>query len=212
MSELQSYFAQEDAQKADYPLLGLLTAYQGKPEFGHASLEIRRPRGVLGFEPAELYLHFYGKDGLEMNCQRELWDPDLNLALAHRRIRATDQPNETVRFGLGLSSALEKPETRFGDGFFNSVLIDIVRQSPLAPRQQIQELLPLIPVNKPYMGGPGYEDCQAMIRRAFHEQLELLTNPLHYAEPDADQIFASAVAYYLDERFTITDRRKLNWL
>jgi hypothetical protein len=44
----------------------------------------------------------------------EAWDSDLNDALLDRKIRATDESNEIQRFGLGLDSAFQHPENRYG--------------------------------------------------------------------------------------------------
>jgi len=35
---------------------------------------------------------------------------------------------------------------------------------------------------------------------------------LDYSQQDAEGILAGALAYYLDERFSITDGRKLGWV
>src|SRR5947209_3576456 len=89
--------------------------------------EVRRRRDVLGYEPAKLYVHFYGPGNEELLCDEVDWDDELNTGLIELEVKAIDEENEGQRFSLGLRAALRPAERRFGDGFFNAVLVEWVR-------------------------------------------------------------------------------------
>jgi hypothetical protein len=142
----------------------------------------------------------------------ELWDAELNNALVNRGILAINESNEIQRFGLGLGAAFEHPENRYGDGFFNSVLMTVIDQSPFAKMDPVRELRPHISTNSPYQGGDSAHDCSMMIQAALQDRWLELREKLKYDQSNAERILAGALAYYLDERFSITDGRKLGWL
>ena len=142
MSALDTYFKLDKAERDSHPLIRLLDMHEGKPEFGVAKVEIIRPRAALGFEPARLSLQFLDQQGQMYDYKTEPWDAELNNALVDRQIRAVDECNEIQRFGLGLGAALEHAENRYGDGFFNAVLMLVIDQSPFAEMAAVQELRP----------------------------------------------------------------------
>ncbi len=51
-----------------------------------------------------------------------------------------------------------------------------------------------------------------MIQDALQDRWLELRRNLNYDQDAADRILGGALAYYLDERFSITDGRKLGWL
>jgi hypothetical protein len=212
MPDLDSYFKMDKTERDSHPLIRLLEAHQGKSEFGEARVEILRQRVALGFDPAQLSLQFFNKQGKIYEYKTEPWDAELNNALIDHRIRAVNESNEIQRFGLGLGAALEHPENRYGDGFFSAVLMLFVDQSPFAQMDAVRQLRPYLPTNRPYDGGHSLEDCRAMVQAALQDRWLELRRKLGYDKPDAERILAGALAYYLDERFSITDGRKLGWL
>lgn len=212
MPDLDHYFNTDKTERASYPLIRLLEAHQGKSEFGEARVEILRQRAPLGFEPAQLSLQFLDKQGKIYDYKTEPWDAELNNALIDRQIRAVNASNEIQRFGLGLGAAFEHPENRYGDGFFSAVLMLVVDQSPFVQMDAVRELRPFISINRPYEGGHSLEDCSAMVQAGLQERWIELRRKLGYDKLDAERILAGALAYYLDERFSITDGRKLGWL
>jgi hypothetical protein len=196
----------------DHPLIRLLAVRLADAQSGGAQVQILRPRAALGFEPARMTLEFLDKRGEPTDYKTEEWDPGLNGALIRRGIRAIDEPNEITRFSLALAAAFEEAESRYGDGFFNAVLMLVIDKSPFAGKSVIRELRPHISTNNPYQGGHSLEDCAAMIQAALQDRWYELRKNLTYEPDAADRIMAGAVASYLDERFTVTDRRKLGWL
>jgi hypothetical protein len=212
-SDLENFLSTEQKRGfEDHPLIRLLASRQSKPDFGGARVVILRPRAALGFEPARLTLEFLDNQGNPIDYKTEEWDPGLNGALVRREIRASNETNEITRFGLALAAAFEEAESRYGDGFFNAVLMLVIDRSPFAGKATIRELRPHISANKPYQRGSSAEDCAVMIQSALQDRWYELRKNLRYEQDAADRIMAGALAYYLDERFTVTDRRKLGWL
>jgi hypothetical protein len=76
----------------------------------------------------------------------------------------------------------------------------------------IKELRPHISTNRPHRGGHSADDRAVMIQSALQDRWFELRRILGYEKEAADRIMAGALASYLDERFTVTDRRKLGWL
>jgi len=212
MSDLDSYFKGGTLQGESRPLIRLLDVHQEKPEFCEAKVEILRPRAALGFEPARLSLQFFNMEDKMYDYKTEPWDAELNEALLYRKIRAIDEFNEIQRFGLALGAALQRPENRYGDGFFSAVLMRVVDQSPFASMAPVEQLRPHISSNKPYDGGHSADDCRAMIQAVLQERWDELRTTLGYDKQVAERILAGALAYFLDERFSITDGRRLGWL
>lgn len=212
MSDLDSYFEIDKGERDSHPLIRLLDVNLRKPEFSAAKVQIIRPRAALGFEPARLSLQFFDKRDQIYDYKTELWDNDLNDALLDRKIRAIDESSEIERFGLELGAALQRPESRYGDGFFSAVLMHVVDKTPLAKMAAVQELRPYIASDRFYEGGRSAEDCSIMIQAVFQDRWLELRRKLYYDKTVAERILAGALAYCLDERFGITDGQKLGWL
>jgi hypothetical protein len=211
MTEFEAFISGTKGQSDDPPLVRLLRQKKADPDFGDAKLEVRRSRTALGFDPALIYLHFFAEDGRELGYQQELWDDDLNDALLKEHVRATNEPNEITRFGLRLNVGFEKAEERFGDGFFSSVLTEYIKGSPFAREPAIQDMLGYTATNRPNTGGNGFDLCREMIATAFHRIWTELTEALGYDPDAAQRVVVGALAYYLDERFSVTNRRRLGW-
>jgi hypothetical protein len=210
MSQLQEYFSGGKKVDSDHPLVRLLESRRAKGD--EARLEIRRPRAALGFEPAMMYLHFLNGDGEVEDYKTEQWDPELNQSLIQRHVRAIDENSEVTRFALGLAAALERPESRYGDGFFNGSLVAVIDDGPLSALPPIQVLRRHITSNRACADGQSFNDCTTMIRDALQDRWHELKDDLNYPADDADRVLAEALAAYLDERFTISDRKRLGWL
>ena len=212
MTDLDTYFKTDKTERDSYPLIRLLDAQQGREEFHEARVEIIRPCAALGFEPARLSLQFFDKQAKMYDYKTEPWDAELNEALIEHEIRAVNADNEIQRFGLGLGASFEHAENRYGDGFFSAVLMQVVQQSPFATMEPVRELTRYIKTNKPHNGGHSADDCTMMIQAVLQDRWLELRKKLNYEKSEAERILGGALAYYLDERFSITDGRKLGWV
>ncbi|MGO8746338.1 MAG: hypothetical protein ACLQNE_10140 [Thermoguttaceae bacterium] len=213
MPRLDDYFSEAIDTQYDHPLLRYLTAVGAQPDFREAKADVIRPRGPLGHTPTKLCLHFFAKSGDEMDRPRlEDWDDELNAALIQRGVRAISVDNEKVRFSLGLRAAFRAAEDRFGDGYYNGVLIHHIVNSPFKDHSAVGEVLPHVHRGDIDPSFRTYYDCREMIDNAIRGRAKELTKYLGYEIPEAEDILASAVAQYLDDRFSVTNRRILGLL
>ena len=146
-----------------------------------------------------------GQDILE----NEEWSYELNRGLIKLRVRALSQENEALRFGLAFAAAFEPAEDRVGDGFFNSVLKEELESGPLAA--PLADVLSQVHALRPSHDSKSYSDCKDLIIGAIRGRALKLTRDLGYTEAEANTILSSALEIYLDERFSITNRRLLGF-
>lgn len=205
MPPLDSIFAQKrDAYQ--HPLSRFLDS--GKAQ--DVRVEVMRPKDVLGFKPASIFIHWKA-NGVDQPPQQYPWDSDLNADLVRRGIQSVSSDAEIVRFGLSFRHEFKRPETRFGDGFFNAVLVIVVRELGFQEFPEVAQVLRHVTQSRPHMGGHGYDDCREMIVGIISARAGELVDVLHYGEAEAKAILAGAMAQYLDDRFTVTDRIRLGW-
>jgi len=168
--------------------------------------EIYRKREGLSFQPAKIYLHIVDPDGKQITDQDD-WDTDLNQFLIEKEVCAVTPKNEQIRFALMLKQLFKKPEIRYGDGYFNAVLMELV-VSAFKEQEGVKEILAYIPSHSPNKGD-AYPDCKSMIEGAIGMCAKYLLDKLHYERHQAELILAGAMGEYLDERFSVTNRKRL---
>jgi hypothetical protein len=211
MSDLDRYF-NGDGDWEGHPKLRFWVSYLQRPDVGEVRFELRRPREGLTFRPAKIYMHFYDKAGQEIQCDGEDWDDGLNTGLLRRGIRAITPENEMERFALALRVAFKRPEYRYGEGYFNSVLTTLLREGPFADDPQVAGVLRHTTAIPPETSSPSFLDCAEMIDLAIRGRAHELVDDLSYERKQAEEILAGALARYLDERFSVTSRRSLGLL
>lgn len=170
------------------------------------AVEAVRPRLSLGHAPAHLKFSLVG----HRRPQPELlpWDSALALKTAEAGWKGPRVSVETTRIALLLKSFLEPTVNRFGDGFFSSVLIDTIKTSEARSDPNVVELLRFIATNTPRRGAP-YVACKDEVVAALARIAKLLQKRLKYTSSVSQVIWLASIAYYLDDRFSITDGRTL---
>jgi hypothetical protein len=206
VSNIDDYFRVTEGRWFDHPRL---RHWQELIEKRHARLrlEVSRQRRLLETSPAVLYVT------IELSDQRVLehedWSDQLNRGLIKLKVRAVSLENESLRFGLAFHGAFEPAEDRFGEGFFNSVLVDELRRGSLA--RSLSETLDAIHTSPPHRDGRSYGPCRDLIVGAIQGRAVELTKELDYPQERAAKILSSALASYLDDRFSISDRKLLGF-
>jgi hypothetical protein len=189
----------------------LLRFVEGRITAGDtATFELYQSRELFGYRKAKIYVHL-SRDGKESDCKGEDWDDDLNVGLVRLGVMAVSPEVEKDRFALGLRAALRKPEKRFGDGYFSSVLMEFVVGSDFRTHAEVAAILGHIPYTRANHG-KVYADCRDMIEEAIRGCGLELTRNLKYPVPEASDILAGALARYLDDRFSVSNRRVLGLL
>ena len=113
-----------------------------------------------------------------------------------------------MRIGLLLKHFFSQPESRYGDGFFSSVLVELLRDSELATHPAMRDVLRFVSVPPP-MNSSNRDDCAAAIESRLADVAKLLKTDLAYEVDQAKPILADALANFVDERFSITAGRAL---
>jgi len=205
MANINEYFQAGDDEWFDHPRL---RHWRNLLQEG-ARLRLEVARGRRGLDVARAVLHVtIVTDGQE-SLEHEEWSDELNRGLLKLRVRALSHENERLRFGLAFAGAFEPAEDRVSDGFFNSVLIDELQHGPLVGR--LAEVLAQVHALQPSRDSRSYSECKDLIVGAIRGRARELTHDLAYPEEEANSILSSALAIYLDERFSITDRRLLGF-
>lgn len=174
-------------------------------------LEIHRPVATFGSGQPEMVLHFT-EQGVAREPEALPWDDELNAELIDLGVRATDSANEAARFALGLRAALRQAEREFGDGYFNSVLYELVTESDLMRSPAIADVIKHAYALAPPRDSRNYHACRDTIAFGVAGRKEELEGPLRYPPDEARSILTDALALYLDERFSVSSRRQLGLL
>lgn len=175
------------------------------------TVEAYRPSDPFGPQRTDLYLNF-SRAGGETDQKREPWSDDLNAGLVRVGVRAVSAAAEKDRFALGLRAAMKAAEVRFGDGFFNAVLVAYVRDGVFARHAEVSAVLPHLYALNPDPAQRSVSDCAGMIEGALRGRAAELTHDLGYSTDDAADILGGALARYLDARFSVSGRRALGLL
>jgi hypothetical protein len=170
-------------------------------------LEIHRPREGLSFRTPRMYVTFYAADGTSRQNDTE-WELDLDTWLLEQGVKARDIENESLRFALRFKTAFRPIAIRFGDGFFNSVLVHQLRDA-FGRVEPLTEVLQSIHEYEA-AGGSKY-DCQELIDFEISTAARALLGLYHNDRAVAESILVKALAQYLDERFHVTERRQLGF-
>jgi hypothetical protein len=152
------------------------------------------------------------ENGVDQAPQVFDWDDDLNAAMINLGIKAVDIQQEGERFALILRAALRKVERRYGDGYMNAVLIDLIDESSLGKDGEIGRVRRLIHPNSPERSGNSYGVCRDAIALEIGGRAKELRDKLHYNPEELKTVMDKAIAQYLDERFSITSLRRLGWI
>jgi len=73
---------------------------------------------------------------------------------------------------------LRKAEREFGDGYFNAVLVDLIKDSDLTRHQEIAEVLKYAYANRPHQEGGAFDRytiCRELIADAISGRARELT-------------------------------------
>ncbi len=179
-----------------------------------ASLEVFQPNGAFGQGRPEMYVQFK-EDGSPTQLDTVLWDDDLNTGLIKLEVKSISPDQEAERFAFGLRAAMRGAEREFGDSYFNAVLVELIKEGDLTRHREIAEILRYAYTNVPHREGGAFDRytiCHELIADAISGRAKELTQDLRYTQEEAKGILVSALARYLDERFSVSSRREFGML
>lgn len=207
MSTSNRYF-DKPASRPEHPRIRGWRSFRRRPGVHHVTVEIRREREGLTILPASIFVYFVREDG-ELDHQEEApWEPELEAWLIdEEKARASSIANEKLRFSLLLKPAFRPILQRYGDGYFNTVLIAGLRSGPFNAHAEVADMLRSIHEYRP--SEESRFECQQLID---HEITSAARRLLHLYDGDqetAEDILGGAIAQYLDDRFSVTNSRLL---
>jgi hypothetical protein len=133
------------------------------------------------------------------------WDDGVNAGLVDLGIRSSNLQEEGERFSLGIRAALRKVERKFGDGYLNAVLVDLIDESDLSKGGEIADVRKHINPNRAERGR-RYDECRDLIANEIGGRAVELRDKLKYKPEEIKAVMTKALAIYLDERFSVSSR------
>jgi hypothetical protein len=207
MSTSNKYF-DSPAPRPEHPRVRAWRSYRKAPAVHHVGVEVLREREGLTVLAARLFVSFYREDGEIARQDEAPWEPELEAWLIdEEKARASTIENEKLRFSLLLKPALRPILVRYGDGYFNSVLIAGLRAGPFRDHAEVADMLRHIHENQP--AGESRLDCQQLIDHEFASAAQRLLKLYDGNRAAAEDILGGAIARYLDDRFSVTNSRLL---
>jgi hypothetical protein len=191
----------------DHPRIRAWRSFRREPGVDHVVVEVRRERDALTLLPPRFFVSFMRRDGTLARFDEAPWEAVLeNWLTDEERARSLSDDNAKIRFGLLLKPEFRTALVRYGDGYFNSVLVWDLRGGPYQDQADLAAMLKAISVPRP--SGDFLADCEQLIDAAIRK----VGTRLLLVQPErrlADEILAGALAHYLDERFSITSGKML---
>ena len=171
-------------------------------------MDVQRGRDGLTLLAPRLFVSFYGVGDEIVRQDEAPWEPELEAWLIdEERARATTVENEMDRFSLLLKPAFRPILVRYGDGYFNSVLVASLREGPYGSDGEVADVLRAIHEDRP--AGGSRADCEQMIDHELGLAAKRLLVLYDGNVTVAAKILGGAIARYLDERFSVTNSRML---
>lgn len=219
MSGKNKYFAEAPKNTDRHPRIRAWRSFRRKPMVQYVEVEIKRDREGLTVLPARLFVHFCDTNGDDVHFDEALWEPELDEWLIdEQQAKATTIDMEKLRFSLLLKPRLRPILVRYGDGYFNSVLVEEVRNGPSATHKAVEKVLADIREDAPHRGA-SWDECRESIedvlKTTAKQILKLYPSELsgskNRRKTKSEDILGGAIALYLDDRFGVTNRRLLGF-
>jgi hypothetical protein len=173
-------------------------------------VELYRPDAAGGLSRTELVIRRW-EQGQEQEPRQAEWDDGVNAGLVDLGIRAVNLEQEGERFALGIRAALRKAERRYGDGYLNAVLVDLLDESDLSKGGEIAAVRGYVRTNPPERNR-GYHACRELTANEVGGRAVELRDKLRYKPEEVKEVMTKALAIYLDERFSVSSRRRFGLL
>jgi hypothetical protein len=184
---------------------------KGRKEAGdRIEVELYRPDTAAGLSRTDLVIHRWEQEKEQEPRQVE-WDDGVNAGLVDLGIRAINLQQEGERFALGIRAALRKVERRYGDGYLNAVLIDLLDESDLSKGGEIAAVRSHVRTNQPERNR-SYPACRELIANEIGGRAVELRDKLKYQPEEIKEVMTKALAIYLDERFSVSSRHRFGLL
>lgn len=213
MNELDKMFEASE----DTALPPIVRYCKGRMKDGdQIQAQIFPPRTGFGTSRTELFILLWPKDSEpDLDNKHDLkqveWDDGINLGLVDLGIRAVDLDQEARRFSLMIRGALRIAGRRYGDGYSNAVMVKLIDDSDLAKAGEVAEVRQHVSSNPPEWTR-SHEACRELIADGIGGRAVELRDKLKYKPEEVRAVMTKALATYLDERFSVSNRRLIGLL
>lgn len=170
-------------------------------------MELYRSRDGLVRGIPRIFVNFYSDS--EEYQDEVPWEIELDDWLIENGVHAVSTDNEKERWALHITNAFRPTINRYGEGYFNAVLVGLIKAGPFAEHPKVKEMLHDIHENRP--SEDSLRDCEEMIEERLYNLAERVKRLYSDQLDVAEDVLAGALANYLDERYSISDRRLLGW-
>lgn len=198
----------KDAKPAVHPLV---SDWKRRLAAGPATLEIYQQVKGIGATKTDIILQFT-EHGHALPKEVFAWDEDLNAGLISLAIKAVDAEQEAQRFALALRGHMRKIEREFGDGYFSAVFVEFLRGMDVATDPVLSSVLSHTRHVVPPHPSKSENYCREKIASEIRNRYVELTDDLKYTEAVAQKILVKMLALYLDDRFSVSSRRRMGLL
>lgn len=206
MSKLDELF---DGPDYDHPKL---RAWAARLESGQrAVLSVRRPWEGITRRAPEIVVEFLADDNNPAAKDSTAWEDGLNSALLDKGVRAKSIWHESERLAISLQSAFDPLAQRYGDDYFNAVLIELMQEMGMTISEDVKDVLNDVSTHPASRSGAGFVDCRDDIKAAMSRALKTYVQRLDYSRAEATDILTASLATFIDERFSVSSRRRLGW-
>ena len=173
-------------------------------------VEVFRPEELVGLIKTKIFVRLLDTEANGILNEHD-WSDDLNSGLIQMGVRAVDHANESLRFAFRLRDTLSVVEKQVGNGYFNTVLLDLIVESKLDQYPVIENVLKFTYHDR-VEHSERYYKCRDAIALQISGRARELTNNLDYSEEVAKKILPNAIAEYIDHRFSVSSRRQMGLL
>lgn len=210
MADLDKFF--EKPRKPSHPRVRSWRTLLEEGQVARLRVAVWREHRVLAVNLPRVFIHFYDAADREILSPEELdgWDNRLNDELLELAVPALDREHEARRFSLVLRGRFSIVEARFGDGYFNAVLTQYLRSGGLGRLPAVSKQLDGVHCYTP-TASDHQELCVEMIEDVLGSCFDALYKILNYSKEQTISIMGEATAAFLDERFSVSDRRALGY-
>lgn len=201
------YVTAIDAPPPDPPKVRSWKEWMARPEFSRLELQVQQHRDDYGRGPAMLLVSFLDEDGALIHGESVVWEPELeHFLLDEQCVPSQTRESEILRFELLLNEAFRPIWREVDGGYFDAVLVDVLREGDFREHPAVREMLAHARPGNP--SPRRLAETRAFIEAALTyvgRRLRLV----RHDEGEADDILAHAIAAWLDERFSVSRRRRL---
>lgn len=204
-----SKYFDDATPEPDPPRVRAWKTWWAKPEVDRVEVDVTQQREVLTSLPPRIDVLFLSSDKHVVHRDEALWEPEYEDWLLEIEARSVTRSSEKLRFSLLLRPALRPAIVRFGDGYFNSVLM-VVLQDEFSGNSEVAENIRYVSTYQPT--GESLYDCKQMIEHVFAWLAKKLLKLYDGDIEAADEILGGAISRYVDARFNITNSRLLGFM